>query len=423
MPPPVQHFIDYSAGTPAAAPSPAPAASTGPQDCSNCRKPGAALRCGICKKKSYCNRECQKSDWSFHKRICEKPKESPKPAAAPASSSSSEATSPAPAPSPSPKPAAPSSSSNEVELDEEDLAAIADVRKKGYAYHRRQLDSKELEMIGDIRPKLASPAPQPIASPTVSEASSLASSAAAAPSLTPTPVPSAEAGAGSMAKASEWNSGGTIEERDLSPWARGRVKELLRERAGELVLPLPGVGRLEVTGVTGWGGSTAEILISRGRAKRIYALEHDFGFLVEMVSDSEAATAAASGSSDAGDSVGTPLLSASGMELRDEGEDGEEAARSEGKKKKTKGADSEGGAAPVALASPAKRKKLPRAIVRFPDVSNDTEGSEREVRVDWGKPAIKEDQREMVRAALHNGGVVTALRGVVEALVREFMSK
>ncbi|EER15401.1 conserved hypothetical protein [Perkinsus marinus ATCC 50983] len=46
-----------------------------PKECSNCGKiPGNPLRCGICKKVVYCDRNCQKEDWRFHKRICKKPK-------------------------------------------------------------------------------------------------------------------------------------------------------------------------------------------------------------------------------------------------------------------------------------------------------------------------------------------------------------
>jgi hypothetical protein len=51
--------------------------------CHNCMKDiDKPLRCGICKKVSYCSQECQKSDWSFHKRNCKKPEE-PKPKSSP----------------------------------------------------------------------------------------------------------------------------------------------------------------------------------------------------------------------------------------------------------------------------------------------------------------------------------------------------
>jgi len=51
--------------------------------CHNCMKDIVKpLRCGVCKKVSYCSSECQKSDWSFHKRNCKKPEE-PKPKSSP----------------------------------------------------------------------------------------------------------------------------------------------------------------------------------------------------------------------------------------------------------------------------------------------------------------------------------------------------
>jgi hypothetical protein len=51
--------------------------------CHNCMKDIVKpLLCGKCKKVSYCSQECQKSDWSFHKRNCKKPEE-PKPKASP----------------------------------------------------------------------------------------------------------------------------------------------------------------------------------------------------------------------------------------------------------------------------------------------------------------------------------------------------
>merc|ERR1712032_717307 len=49
--------------------------------CHNCMKDiEKPLRCGVCKKVSYCSQQCQKSDWSYHKRNCKKPEE-PKPKA------------------------------------------------------------------------------------------------------------------------------------------------------------------------------------------------------------------------------------------------------------------------------------------------------------------------------------------------------
>lgn len=42
--------------------------------CKNCNATVTqkVLRCGVCKKASYCSNTCQKEDWKFHKRICKK---------------------------------------------------------------------------------------------------------------------------------------------------------------------------------------------------------------------------------------------------------------------------------------------------------------------------------------------------------------
>lgn len=403
-----------------------PQAPTGPQSCANCRKPAATLRCGICRKKSYCDRNCQKLDWAFHKRICEKPKDvlggsaAAAPPAAAAATSSASASSASAASSAGSNPdgahdgaaapakAAAASGSDEVELDEEDLAAIADVRKKGYAHHARTLDARELDMIGSI-------APRQVVAPAAGVPAAAASAAAAAAPGAAAPAPAA-ASSGPLSKASEWNtSGNTVEEKDLTGWARARLKELLRARASELVLPLPGVGWLEVTGVTGWAGSTAGILISRGKARYILDMEPSLGFLVELVADADVAAGVDASAGAGGDDVSHPLLLSPSLALRDEGDDGEEAVRR----------PADGAAAPGATEQQStKRTKLPRAIVRFPDVTSDAASAAAlEARVEWGKPAVKLSQRDMVAAALRDGGVVDALRRVVLALVAEFRTK
>ncbi|CAE7677787.1 unnamed protein product [Symbiodinium pilosum] len=62
--------------------------------CHNCHKDvQKPLRCGVCKKVSYCSAACQKEDWSFHKRVCKKPEEKAK--AAPRKAPASETKRPA----------------------------------------------------------------------------------------------------------------------------------------------------------------------------------------------------------------------------------------------------------------------------------------------------------------------------------------
>ncbi len=91
------------------APAPAPA-PVGPKKCANCgsSQPPPEMRCSKCRKVNYCGASCAKSDWTFHKRIC---------------------VAPAPAP-------APASGNNVVlgedDLDEDDRAAIEEVKKRGY---------------------------------------------------------------------------------------------------------------------------------------------------------------------------------------------------------------------------------------------------------------------------------------------------
>lgn len=308
-----------------------------------------------------------------------------------------------------------------MELDEDDLAAVAEVKRMGYRYHAVKRGQEELAAIGDIRPKLIGSSAGAAGEGSSTPAVAPAAAAAATPSTataTPTPVAASSSGGAKSAvsSASAWNaSGNTVEERDLTPWARSRLKELLRESRGELVVPLPGVGRLEVSGITGWGASTFDILISRGKTKYIYDLH--VGFVAELVTDAAAAADAAAGAGSA-----EPLV-ASGGDLRDEAEDGDDASSGGDKKKAADGGSKKGAAASSAGASASSRKKQPRAIVRFPDVSIDSEGGDREVRVEWGKPAPADDTHDMIRSALHNAGVVTALRRVVEALVAEFKTK
>eukprot|EP00397_Hematodinium_sp_SG-2012_P048309 GEMP01055293.1.p1 GENE.GEMP01055293.1~~GEMP01055293.1.p1 ORF type:complete len:353 (+),score=69.11 GEMP01055293.1:88-1146(+) len=44
-----------------------------PKHCANCHEtPAKPVRCATCKTTLYCNQNCQKADWRFHKRICKK---------------------------------------------------------------------------------------------------------------------------------------------------------------------------------------------------------------------------------------------------------------------------------------------------------------------------------------------------------------
>jgi len=38
--------------------------------CATCLRPGAARRCGRCRRRVYCSRDCQRADWAKHKKVC-----------------------------------------------------------------------------------------------------------------------------------------------------------------------------------------------------------------------------------------------------------------------------------------------------------------------------------------------------------------
>lgn len=138
--------------------------------CRNCHKPGAKLKCSVCKKAVYCARTCQASDWTFHKRICKKP-EAPKPAAPrrppPAAKTSSSSTSTSSSSSStaakkSSTASKSSSSSTEVVLDEPDLPSDVRGYKNGLPYFHRELSHDEKKLIGDIAPQKLETAPAPV---------------------------------------------------------------------------------------------------------------------------------------------------------------------------------------------------------------------------------------------------------------------
>lgn len=143
------------------------------ETCRNCHKPGAKLKCSVCKKAVYCARTCQASDWTFHKRICKKP-EAPK-APAPAKSTSSSAstssskraankasTSTATSAGKKKTTTTTTTSSTEVVLDEPELAADMRGYKNGLPYFHRELSPDEKQLIGDIAPQKIDASPAPV---------------------------------------------------------------------------------------------------------------------------------------------------------------------------------------------------------------------------------------------------------------------
>ncbi|KUF79449.1 Hsp90 protein [Phytophthora nicotianae] len=84
-----------------------PAAVAPEAKCRNCSKPGAKLKCSVCKKAVYCARNCQASDWQFHKLV----------------------------------------------TDEPDLPENMRGYKNGLPYFHRELSKEEKNLIGDIAPQ------------------------------------------------------------------------------------------------------------------------------------------------------------------------------------------------------------------------------------------------------------------------------
>lgn len=170
----------------------------------------------------------------------------------PSTSSSSSASSSGAAPAPPRKPKASSGSSSgkkkkkegESDDDEENVKAedlrgykvLADGRKT--TYFNNELSEETKKLIGDIAPKKIDPAEAPAA---VSGAS----------------------GAGGQPVGSAWNYAGTFEERNMTEWAKDKLKELL----SGVSFVIPNVGAvMEVAKVTGLDGD-ASVTFVRGKKK------------------------------------------------------------------------------------------------------------------------------------------------------------
>ena len=118
--------------------------------CGNCGTEGAKNKCQRCLKVVYCNSDCQKADWKFHKRVCEPPKkkeDAPPPQRPDSEREGGASAAPKPTTTSTAAAAAASSSSStttsnkastkntqvitDEDLDAEDLEALAEVKKAG----------------------------------------------------------------------------------------------------------------------------------------------------------------------------------------------------------------------------------------------------------------------------------------------------
>jgi len=378
---------------------PAPAAPLS-KLCANCRGENAPQRCSVCKKVCYCNATCAKQDWQFHKRICSKPvtpAPNPAPASAPSSSSSSSSTSSTSSTNKSVDTKKPTSStsSEDIEYDEDEKAAIEEIKRKGYRHFTSQADAGGLKGVaGGLAPK------------------AISSSDAVSPTASSYQVSSTS----SSSSASEWNkSGTTYEARSLGDFCKSRLKELLAAMRAKEAVPLPGIGTLVASGVTNWGESMADIVITRGKVKHIYDLS--FKVSVHIVPEAESSsTSSLSSSSDGGDDDDEPPKSK---------EKGSAATASSTNSASSSTSSDESSASP-------KPPKRPRVLVSFMDVSNTSEGESsestfRDVKIEWGSPSPQEAHKSAIKAALDverkDGGLVFALRRAVETVVDEFKKK
>ncbi len=302
--------------------------ASGPPTCKNCGETlSEVLRCSQCKRATYCSAKCAKSDWAFHKRTCEKPKGGVT-GGAPAP--------PAPAPAAAPPAPAPrSSGSDEVELDEEERMAVEELRKAGgYKVHYRSKEdaARWKEAVGEIKHDRVEAASAPVA---------------------------VDAGA---AAASAWNTAGTLEQKHLGPWVRTRLAQVLSEarRAGQLA-----AGPLVVSDLSGWGDSSADVLIRAGKVRHVY----DLSFVISLALV-------------AGEGADAPVADVT--------------------------LDGAAGGALLQL--------------HFTDVSNTSEGQGRDVRVTYSD-SFPEAQRSSPGVLAAQAALLAEVRGAVEAVVREFKAK
>lgn len=211
----------------------APTATAKPQvavqhpNCHNCHKETSKpLRCGICKKVSYCSTACQKDDWQFHKRSCKKPEE-PKAAAKP----------------PPPERRPPSDAPTEQKERKQKQETVIETEENLNWYRHRDWKPTE-EPKREFVPQ------------------ALDSSA----------VPSEEAPkpqAGSI-----WNSAGTWEEKDVTEVAQRTLKERL---SGFEIADVDG-GTLELLSVDSVEGDASKPVI-RGKLRYMF----DFSFKVKFI--------------------------------------------------------------------------------------------------------------------------------------------
>lgn len=227
-------IVDSDDEKPAAKNSTASAQATPAEvpHCHNCMKeivpPQKPLRCGVCKKVSYCSQECQRSDWSFHKRNCKKPEE-PKPKA-----------------SPQEKQAKKEARSEKKRNEAEEKVFDDGEEKLDWYRHREWKPTAEPKQ--EFRPT----------------------------QMTGAAVEAAANQTASTGDGSVWNKAGTWEDKDVTSLAQSSLREKLQEA------PLPSIdvagGALAVQEVEKVDGDASKPVI-RGKMRHIF----DLSFTVKFV--------------------------------------------------------------------------------------------------------------------------------------------
>lgn len=178
--------------------------------CGNCHKAGVKLKACVCKKVSYCSTECQKRDWQYHRRTC-------------SSKSGSSASATSAKPKPRPRPKTVDETAQQKKREEED-----DDEDEPLTWYKHRETKLPPSASGPVK-QVAAEASRPKA-------------------------PSA---------GSAWNAAGTWEERDVLPWAKEKVTEVLVGLSRDF-----GQGAIVATEVKGVKGD-ASIGVVRGTVRRL----------------------------------------------------------------------------------------------------------------------------------------------------------
>lgn len=202
--------------------------------CANCHNDiSKPLRCGVCKKASYCSAKCQKEDWQFHKRQCQAPaKAKPK------------------AKEESRKPP-PRSEEKERERKKTDTVVDDDEEKFDWYRHREWKPTNEPKQ--EFKPQQLE-----------GSAASLSSSAA--------PDGGAKAG-------SAWNVAGTWEDKDVTDMARKTLKAALES----------GIPSVDVAGGTIAFESAGDVEgdaskpVIRGKLRHMFDLAFEVNFVFKWM--------------------------------------------------------------------------------------------------------------------------------------------